>query len=461
MISRSPTFWLVTLYCVLLLLLGAGFAWFTVLTFEHYTRETIVRETAARSGEIWVTAKDRLNNRAELSRVIEQRFAPEAQDRLIRISDGRDILYQSAVPEGADAGALRALKAPSNVVRLRLGSLFLNRRVYVAPDGRRILVESGQSDVFAQSVQQSLTQTLVFGLPVLLILAALGGYVLMRRSLRPVERMIDAAEAITFNNPGNRLPLARTGDRIEMLGLALNRMLDRLDGAYQYANRFSADAAHEMHTPLAIIRGELEFLAGQKHAPELQAALGSLLDEVNRLSDMVEKLAMLSRMDSLWGKHAHAEFDLAALAGETMDQMRLLADEKHITLAPLVGGPAVVAGDRNRLKQVLVNLIDNAIKYTPEGGRITVEVKSYANRVQLSVGDTGIGIAPEHREKIFDRFYRVSTDRGETGSGLGLAIAKSICSAHGGAIAVESVPGAGSVFRIELPLSASGAAAPA
>ncbi|HUO93573.1 MAG TPA: hypothetical protein VMU22_11650, partial [Rhizomicrobium sp.] len=93
MISRSPTFWLVTLYCVLLLLLGAGFAWFTVLTFEHYTRETIVRETAARSGEIWVTAKDRLNNRAELSRVIEQRFAPEAQDRLIRISDGRDILY--------------------------------------------------------------------------------------------------------------------------------------------------------------------------------------------------------------------------------------------------------------------------------------------------------------------------------------------------------------------------------
>jgi heavy metal sensor kinase len=454
-IYRSPIFRLVTFYCVLLLLLGAGFAWFTVLTFEHYTRETIIRETAARSGEIWVTAMDRLDDRAELAQVVEQRFAPEALDRFIRISDSGRILYQSAIPEGADARALEALKAPSNVVKLRLGSLFLNRRVYGTPQGRRILVESGQSDVFAQSVQQSLTQTLVFGLPVLLILAALGGYALMHRSLRPVERMIDAAEAITFNDPGNRLPLARTGDRIEMLGLALNRMLDRLDSAYQYANRFSADAAHEIHTPLAIIRGELEFLAAKKHSPELQAAIGNILDEVNRLSDMVEKLAMLSRMDSLWGKHAHAEFDLAALAAETMDQMRLLADEKRITLAPLMGGPAVVAGDRNRLKQVLVNLLDNAIKYTPEGGRVAVEVKSQANRVLLSVSDTGIGVAPEHREKIFDRFYRVSTDRGDTGSGLGLAIAKSICNAHGGSISVDSVRGGGSVFRIELPVSAS------
>ncbi len=299
-----------------------------------------------------------------------------------------------------------------------------------------------------------MTQSLVFGLPVLLILAALGGYGLMRRSLGPVERMIDAAEAITFNDPGNRLPLAKTGDRIEMLGSALNRMLDRLDSAYQYANRFSADAAHEIRTPLAIIRGELEFIAAQKHSPELHAALGNILDEANRLSDMVEKLAMLSRMDSLWGKHAHEEFDIAALAGETMDQIRLLAEEKHIVLAPLVGGTTMVWGDRNRLKQVLVNLLDNAIKYTPEGGQVTVEVKAQANRAQLTVADTGIGIAADDREKIFDRFYRVSTDRGETGSGLGLSIAKSICNAHGGTIAVESTPAVGSTFRIELPLSA-------
>jgi heavy metal sensor kinase len=453
-ISRSPIFWLVTLYCVLLLILGASFAWFTVLTFEHYTRETIIRENEARSGEIWVTAMGSLDNPVRLSELIEQRFAPEAQDRFIRLSEGGRILYQSGIPEGADVHALdlRSPENRSNVVRLRLGSLFLNRHLYATPEGRRILVESGQSDVFARAVQKSLTQSLVFGLPVLLIFAAIGGYVLMHRSLRPIERMIDAAEAITFNDPGNRLPLARTGDRIETLGLALNRMLDRLDSAYQHANRFSADAAHEIRTPLAIIRAELEFIAAQRHPPELQAALGNILDEANRLSDMVEKLVMLSRMDSIWGKHAHADFDLGALAAETMEQMRLLADEKRITLAPLTGAPTIVAGDRNRLKQVLVNLLDNAIKYTPEGGRVAVEVRTVANRARLTVTDTGVGIAPEHREMIFDRFYRVSTDRGETGSGLGLSIAKSICNAHGGTISVESMPGIGSTFCIELPL---------
>ena len=265
--------------------------------------------------------------------------------------------------------------------------------------------------------------------------------------------MIDAAEAITFNNPANRLPLAGTGDRIETLGLALNRMLDKLDHAYQYANRFSVDAAHEIRTPLAIVRGELEFIAGRSDTPELRAALKNVLSEVNRLSDMVGNLSMLSRMDSLWGKRAHAEFDLYALALETMDQMRLLAEEKHIALGPIIGGTTMVAGDRNRLKQVVVNLLDNAIKYTPDGGRVAVEVGAHANRAQLVVTDTGIGIAPEDRAKIFDRFYRVSTDRGETGSGLGLSIARSICNAHGGSVEVESTQNAGSTFRVELPLT--------
>src|SRR5271163_1927763 len=132
--------------------------------------------------------------------------------------------------------------------------------------------------------------------------------------------------------------------------------------------------------------------------------------------------------------------------------MRLLADEKRIGLAPLLGGLTMVTGDRNRLKQALVNLLDNAIN-TPDGGCVTVEVKANANRAQLTVTDTGK--ASEHREKIFDRFYRVSTDRGETGSGLGLSIAKSICNAHGGTVVVDSVPGVGSAFRIELPLSAA------
>jgi signal transduction histidine kinase len=276
---------------------------------------------------------------------------------------------------------------------------------------------------------------------------------LMRRSLRPLELMIDAAEAITFNNPEMRLPLANTGDRLETLGLALNRMLDRLDSAYQHANRFSIDAAHELRTPLAIVRGELELIERSTRDLEVSDSLKTVRDEVVRMSEMVDNLGMMSRMETLWGKQAHAEFDLFALVGETMDQMQLLASEKQIEFMPLAGGPTFTAGDRSRLKQVIVNLLDNAIKYTPAGGQIAVAVGPKGNHAELMVRDTGVGIAPEHHRRIFDRFYRVSTDRGETGSGLGLSIVQSICNAHGGTVEVESAEHEGSAFRVMLPLS--------
>ncbi len=459
MSGRSPILRLVVLYCVLLLLLGAAFAVFTIKSFERYTNETIYREVRARSSEIWHTAQDNLGDTQKLSRLLELRFAPEAQEHFIRISESGRILYQSAIPKGTDIAALSALTAgPVNLPQKKhIGSLLLDSHTYTTPDGRSVRIDSGQSARFSEMVERSLLRSLIFGLPVLLFLSALGGYVLMRQSLRPIELMIDAAEAITFNNPGRRLPLAQTGDRLETLGLALNRMLDRLDNAYQYANRFSVDAAHELRTPLAIVRGELETIIGEEAPGDLYAAHKNMLEEVKRLGEMVDNLGMLSQMDSVWGKRAHEHIDLYELASETVDQMRLLAEEKNVSIAPLTGGATPLAGDRNRLKQVLVNLLDNAIKYTPAGGKIAVEVRPEGNHATLLISDNGIGIAPEDQAKIFDRFYRVSTDRGETGSGLGLSIVKSICSAHGGSIAVKSALHQGSIFQIELPL---GSAAP-
>jgi len=387
-----------------------------------------------------------------LSELLEQRFAPEAQEHFIRIAVGRRLLYQSGIPAGTDLRMLAA-GGPRDGQEASAGSLLYNLQSYRAPDGSRITILSGQSDRLVDAVEGSLSRSLLFGLPVLLILSALGGYFLMRWSLHPIESMIDAAEAITFNNPGNRLPLAGTDDRIERLGLALNRMLDRLDNAYQYANRFSLDAAHEIRTPLTIARGELEWIASREMPPDLSQAVQNVLGEVKRLSDMVDNLGLLSRADGLWGKHAHTEFDLFALARETVEHMRLLADEKGIHLSGPSGAQTLVAGDRSRLKQVLVNLIDNAIKYSARGARIGVEVRAQGNRASFSVTDSGIGIASEHHEKIFRRFYRVSTDRGESGSGLGLSIVSAICDAHGGTISVESTPGQGSAFRVDLPLS--------
>lgn len=451
---RSAGVRLVALYCALLLVLGASFAWFTISSFDRYMRETITSDVDGRSRMIWHTAKASLDDRAALAQLIDQRFLPEVREHFIRISEKGRVLYQSRIPDGTDVTALQraGIRQGNPKSDAQYGALLVNTRTFARSDGRQVTVESGQSEAFAEGFKHSLMRSMLLGLPALLVLAALGGYVFMRQSVRPLEVMIDAAEAITFNDPGRRLPLARTKDRLEALGLALNRMLDRLDAAYQYANRFSVDAAHELRTPLAIIRGELEFIAGQDQPAELHEALTNMLAEVQRLSELVGNLGMLSRMDSLWGKHTHQAFDLHALARETMDQMRLLAEEKGVELCPLSGGTAIVVGDRNRLKQVLVNLIDNAVKYTPSGGRVAVEVLQQGNRARLLVRDTGIGIAPEHQAKIFDRFYRISTDRGETGSGLGLSVVKSICGAHGGTVDVESVLNAGSTFRIDLPL---------
>jgi signal transduction histidine kinase len=290
---------------------------------------------------------------------------------------------------------------------------------------------------------------------VLLLLTGIAGFVLMQGALKPVEEMIKAAEAYSFSDPQKRLPLIGTDPRLEALGLALNRMLDRLDAAYVHVSRFSADAAHELRTPLTIIRGELELVMGEaKASPELERAISNALEEMNRLSGMVDSLITLSRMESLWGRHTHPRIALLPLAQETMEQMNLLAEEKNIALGGPDGDPAVaVTGDRDRLKQVLVNLIDNAIKYTREGGEVRVSVTASGGKAQLKVQDTGIGVDPAYHVRIFDRFYRVSTDRGEAGAGLGLAIVRSICHAHGGTVAINSMAGKGSCLVVELPLT--------
>lgn len=457
---RSVTSRLVLSYCVLLVLLGSAFLAFTVLSFRHYTRETLTNTLATRAREIWNISEGSLRQPERLSEIMGRRFSPESQDRFIRIRDGDTIIYRSGTPIGGDFSPLTVpveetgeAAAPSAQL---LGNLLLYSHKFRDQSGRVITVDTGQSYAIARAVQARLATSLFVGLPVLLLLAALAGYVLMRRALVPVEVMINAAETYTFNDPHKRLPMIGTEPRIEALGLALNRMLDRLDGAYSHVSRFSADAAHELRTPLTIIRGELELVASGERLPsDVDQAISNALEEMTRLSGIVDSLITLSRMESLWGKQVHAQVDLMALALETIDQMSLLAVEKSIKLSRPSGAPVVVAGDRERLKQVLVNLIDNAIKYTPPDGKVTVDVGTSGEMGFFSVQDTGIGIDPDHHNKVFERFYRVTPDRGEQGAGLGLAIVKSICHAHGGSVILNSVPEIGSCFRVEIPLSSS------
>lgn len=453
---RSLTFRLVSWYCGLLFLLGTAFAGYTYTNFDHYIQETTRATLAGRADAIWILTKDHLDDKDTLGALVEQRFAPEIQERFIRISVESGELYRSGPPaeRSFDPASVPRPFATGVVGLTRLGTLVIYARQFMSPGGHLVIIESGQSDQTMVAAQGKLMTSLLIGLPLLLMLAAGGGYVLVRRALTPVEAMITAAEALTFNSPHNLLPVAATGDRIDALGRALNRMLERLDGAYQHARRFSADAAHELRTPLSIMRGELELLATKRDLPpDVQGAVGDILEETARLSQIVESLIALSYLDAIAGKRAHHPVELGALARETIDQMRLLAEEKAISMEGPVGPPVFAAGDRDRLKQVLVNLLDNAIKYTPPGGSVTVRVEANARTAVLCVADTGIGIAPEHTSLVFERFHRVATDRGEIGAGLGLAIVRSICTAHGGRVTVTSTPGAGSTFRVELPLA--------
>lgn len=453
MMFRSVTSRLVFLYCLLLVVLGGAFLAFTVVSFRYFAQETISSNLTNRAGEIWNLSENLVDQPERLAELMSRRFSPEPLDRFIRIRVRGKVVYQSGEPESRGFHPSEMpLTEPSQSAR-RIKNMLLSTRAFSGPHGSIAIVETGQTDLFARAIQARLAKSLFIGLPVLLLAAALAGYFLMRKALTPVEMMINAAENYTFNDPHNRLPLVGAEPRIEALGLALNRMLDRLDSAYSHVSRFSADAAHELRTPLTIIRGELELVAADALKPsEVDQAIANALEEMTRLSGIVDSLITLSCMESLWGKRAHSPVDLIALALETIDQMSVMADEKNITLATPSGAAVSVAGDRERLKQALVNLIDNAIKYTGPGGCVSVQVGISEQKGFIAVEDTGVGIDPTHHEKVFERFYRVTPDRGEYGAGLGLAIVKSICRAHGGSINLRSVPEFGSCFTMEVPL---------
>ncbi len=455
MIPRSLITRLVVAYCLLLAVLGGLFITFTMMSFRHYLRESSVSNLSDRAQEIWNVGEGYLDDPSHLKQIISARFVPETADRFIRIRlDGR-VIYRSNAPDShafrPDQVPLRVPNGPPQVQLL--GDLLLYTRTFQTPDGHAVVIDSGRSYVFARQAQDRLTYLVFLELPALLIVAAIAGYILMRRALAPVTSMIRAAEDYSFHDAHKRIPVGGEDPHFEALAIALNRMLSRLESAYTHVSRFSIDAAHEFRTPITIMRGELELVMAQSRlTPDVTRALSNSLEEITRLSAMIDGLLTVSRMESLANTAVYRPLDLAALARETLDQLSLLAEEKALSLRADAADAVFVAGDRDRLKQVLVNLIDNAIKYTPDDGEVAVTVGATADHAFVEVRDSGIGIEVTDQDRVFDRFFRVSTDRGERGSGLGLAIVKSICQAHGGEVSVHSTPGEGTCFRVELPL---------
>jgi heavy metal sensor kinase len=294
----------------------------------------------------------------------------------------------------------------------------------------------------------------VWVFPIAVVLAVAGGWFAIGRALRPVREISHNAERISWQKRHERLPVPLTGDELEKLSRTLNSMLDRLEDAFQRINRFSADVSHELRTPLTIIRGELESIIRQVPcSPQVLDGLGSSLEEVERLTRIVDHLLVLCRLDSGDESAPNELVDLGQLAKSTAEQMRLLFVEKALTLTLHDPAQVMVSGAPVRLRQVVVNLLDNAIKYSNAGGRIDLSVTTDGPTAVLEVADNGCGISADHLPHLFERFYRAdrARSRASGGMGLGLSIVHAIAVSHGGRVKVESVEGSGTRFRFELP----------
>ncbi len=292
-------------------------------------------------------------------------------------------------------------------------------------------------------------------LPVGLLFAGLGGWLLARRALQPVDRMAEDAQRISAEHLAERLRETGAGDELDRLAKTLNRMLSRLDTAFNQIRQFSADASHELQTPLTILKGELEVALRSSRSPEeYRETLTSALEEIDRIAQLVEGLLILARTEAGVLRVDHQLLDLAQLLEEVFWRLKGQADSQGVNLLLRDMEPAQIHGDRERLRRLLINLVENGIKYTPPGGVVSLAMHCDKNSVRMEVSDTGMGISPEDRERIFQPFFRSENALTERGSGLGLSIAHSIATAHGGSIHVDSTPGFGSSFTVILPVHA-------
>ncbi len=466
--TRSIKFQLITWYASLLgggfLLLGAA----AYVALQSYLISALKDSQLRRARQVaqLVTEESRKSAVANVGEEVETRYAPGLNDRFVRVSrENGEVIYLSSAPASMSfsPATIPPPVWPSNSEAARRVSLGNSRQMLLTSHpvavqgGERYLVETG---ALLDEVQQDLRQWLVFlivGLPVVAVIAVGGGYFLIKRALTPVDQVAASAERIGSHNLSERLPVAKTGDELERLSITLNRMIQRLEEAFQHSRRFMADASHELRTPLTVLRGELEtFVEEPGLAPEMRERFGSALEELERLVNIVEGLFAISRLDAGEAQAESVRFDLGKLAASTTDQMSLLGEDKNIKITCAAANDVWVEGDRARMKQVVVNLLDNAIKYTPEGGAVGLKVGARDGKAFLEVSDNGMGIPAESLPRVFERFYRVDEARSRElgGAGLGLSIVKSICVAHHGRVEASSEPGQGSVFRVELPLIA-------
>ena len=374
-------------------------------------------------------------------------------------SPERELLYQTAVARRLPVLQADALvqDATGQIVTVPTGDAgfrVLSRTARIG--GRPVVVQVGRSEALMRRELDELLLVLALGLPLGVAAAAAGGYALARRALAPIEGMAERGRAITAARLSERLPVDNPHDELGRLAAVFNTMLGRLEASFTQMRRFAADVSHELRTPLTAIRSVGEVALRETRSPaSYQTVIGSMLEDVDRLTHLTERLLLLSRADSGQIELSREPVDLCVLAEDVASQLEVLAEEKHQSMRIERDGPATCEGDAMVLRQAVLNLVDNAIKYTPEGGRIVVRARETQGRATLEVSDTGPGIPPERRPGMFDRFDRGGRPDQAGGTGLGLAIAKWAVEANQGLLSYEEPDGHGSTFRMSFPVESA------
>jgi heavy metal sensor kinase len=389
----------------------------------------------------------------------------EDEDRGIDVwAAGGEPIYRSGASTSLPPVALAAASATP-----RYESLDVNGRTWrtmtgtTFVGGRSGVMRVSRSEDKLRAQMAEILVVLVLGLPLVVALAGVGGYVLAKRALTPIDHLATEARRITAERLHERLSVPNPRDEIGRLTAVINDTYARLEASFDQLRRFTADASHELRTPLTVVRGIGEMSLKETRTPtEYKEAIGSMLEEIDRLTTLVDTLLRLSYGDAGTVRLSPETIDLAELAREVAVSLALLAEERDQQLEVEVAEAVYATVDRLVLREAVTNILDNAIKYGPKHSRVRIRVHANRDRAVLEISDEGSGVAPEHRERIFDRFFRVDEGRGREsgGTGLGLSIAKWAVEVNGGRISVESGATSGSVFRIELPRASAVAAHP-
>ncbi len=391
------------------------------------------------------------------------------RDFLVLADSGGRVLYASDSASALPIASFERLRAPlvSPPDSVRTGAYTFDPVIGPArylivpvddagPEVAGVLVAAPSTSTFLEA--EALLSSMLVIAPIILAASVLVGFWVAGRSLEPLGAMVRELEAITDGRSlHRRLVVERTGDEVARLGSAVNLMFDRLERSFAALHRFTAEASHELKTPLMVLRAGVErALRNPNTPPESLQSLDESLMHIGRMAELVDSLLTLARADEGRLPLATEECDLRELVAEAAETANILGEERVLTVtAAIPEVPVPLRVDRNRVRQMLLNLVTNAVKYTPEGGEIALGLSDQGDSVTLTVGDTGIGIAAGDLEHIFDRFWRADPARsrvGESpGTGLGLAITKWVAEAHGGTIAVQSRPGRGTLFTVALP----------